>query len=311
MRILIGDSGMLSRTRLEGMVRKWGHEVVSASDGQRAWQLLTGPEPPHAAVLDSAVSGKSGLQVCEEMRVAERERSPYILLLVGPDPKEDVLRAAEENADDYLVKPFEPNELRLRLRAAQRVVDLQSQVAEAQEALRAGTIRDSLTGLLNRMAVCDCLGRELERAGRENSPLGVAVANLDYFKCLNDTCGRLVGDRVLREVGTRLASGVRPYDVVGRYAGDEFIVVLPRLEEAAAAGVAERIRSCVAAPPSIITNGKAKVTVSVGMVVCANPSAKVAEALLTAAEAASQRAKVGGRNCVRLATLTEEEESAA
>ena len=139
---------------------------------KRAWKLLSDPERPCVAVLDCNMPGKDGLQTCDELRAAAYDPSPYTLLLLEPDPKDSLIQAAEAVADDYLIKPFQPSELRARLRAAERVAGLRAELAAAREALARETTHDALTGLLNRETAYDFLRREVARADRGDHAAG-------------------------------------------------------------------------------------------------------------------------------------------
>src|SRR5262245_24684564 len=183
-----------------------------------------------------------GVEVCGKVR--ERTNSPYvyILLLSAKSQREDLVKGMESGADDYITKPFDANELKVRLRAGRRILDLQTQLMNAQEALRDQASRDPLTGIWNRTAIFDAVHRELVRADREGTQLAVVMMDIDHFKQLNDTHGHQAGDAVLREFTRRIAASLRPYDSVGRYGGEEFLVALPGCDQDSAVRHAERLR---------------------------------------------------------------------
>ena len=180
------------------------------------------------------------------------------------------------------------------------VNDLTSQMEKLQQELAAGeetrflATHDSLTGLWNRAGILDILKRELVRARREGTPVGVLMADLDHFKKINDTYGHLAGDAVLREVAQRLQAGVREYDAVGRYGGEEFLIVLPACQEIPVKH-AERLRTLVSAEPIYTDDGAISITMSLG-VAASRSDLFQPEALLRAADAALYRAKRAGRN---------------
>src|SRR4051794_7543035 len=220
MRILIADDSLLSRRLLEETLGGWGYEVVIAADGAEAWNILSGANPPTLAVLDWMMPGYTGPEVCKLVRQRAAEPYTYILLLTSRNEKDDVIEGMDSGADDYLTKPFDQHELKVRLRAGTRIVDLQAQLLATREALREQATRDYLTHLWNRSSIMATLERELTRSAREHSPCGVVLIDLDHFKSINDTRGHFAGDVALRESARRMQNSVRPYDAVGRYGGE-------------------------------------------------------------------------------------------
>ena len=160
-----------------------------------------------------------------------------------------------------------------------------------------------MTGLWNRAAILDILRRELVRAKRGGVSVGIVMADLDHFKRINDTYGHLAGDEVLRESARRMSSSVRLYDSVGRYGGEEFLMILPDCDAFGAKNQTERLRARVCGEPIATSEGSISVTISVG--VCSHNQSKDAEFAIRAADAALYRAKNGGRNRVELATSAE------
>src|ERR1700687_5676525 len=184
MRILIADDSIVSRHLLEATLRKWGYEVMVACDGAEALELLQREDAPALIILDWMMPGITGLEVCRRIRQRGSEPYIYILLLTSKSQKEDLIEGMEAGADDYITKPFDQNELQVRLRAGTRLVDLQSQLLSAREALRDQATRDSLTRLWNRSHILEVMQRELARGQRENTSLGVILLDLDHFKVI-------------------------------------------------------------------------------------------------------------------------------
>ncbi|MEO7653106.1 MAG: GGDEF domain-containing protein, partial [Bryobacteraceae bacterium] len=191
-------------------------------------------------------------------------------------------------------------ELKVRLRAGRRILDLQSQLISAQEALRDQAARDPLTGIWNRNALFDAFRRELARAERESKPLSIVMADLDYFKNLNDTYGHMAGDAVLREATRRMSLSIRPYDDIGRYGGEEFLIILPGCDQSSGACQAERLRAAVGSEPFDTSEGSIHITCSLGVASTSTPRPADIEALIRNADAALYRAKHNGRNRVEL-----------
>ena len=220
----------------------------------------------------------------------------YILLVTAKDDAEDVVTGLEAGADDHLTKPFDRSELRARLRVGRRILTLQKGLIQAREELRFQATHDVLTGIWNRGALLDLLQREIERARRSQSPTGLLMLDLDHFKTVNDTYGHLAGDVVLREVARRISEVVRSYDLVGRYGGEEFLVVLPGCDKDRALQSAERIRSVIAENPVLAAGAEILVTASIGVTVT-TVSTVAEKEILAIADTALYQAKSAGRNC--------------
>jgi len=305
MRVLIADDDLVTRRLLTAALTKWGYEVTPADNGDEAWQVLQAVDAPRLAILDWMMPGMNGVDLCRKLRGRGADQYTYILLLTGKSTKQDVIDGLDSGADDYLTKPFDTQELKVRLRTGQRLLDLMSQLVAAREDLRVQATCDSLTGLLNRSAIIDTLTRELIRAEREAMPLAVVMADIDHFKQINDTHGHPVGDVVLRAAAQSLRATVRPYDSVGRYGGEEFLVVVPGCSVNCAAGQADRLRAAVMQQPVDTPGGLIRSTMSFGVAVCTLERRINAVDLIRIADAALYRAKRAGRNCVELGNPSE------
>jgi len=297
MRVLIAEDDTVSRRLLQAMLTKWGYEVLVARDGAEAWQVLSQDDSPNLAILDWMMPNIDGVELCRRARQLRGRGYVYIILLTAKGRKEDVIEGIEGGADDYLVKPIHAGEFRARLRAASRILDLQTQLLAAQEALLEQATHDPLTGLWNRPAVFAALERDLARASRENSPVGVLMADLDHFKRVNDTFGHDIGDEVLRQAADRMHSVIRAYDTLGRYGGEEFLIVAPGCTVDTAASLGERIRLAIAKQPILAGETPLTVNISLGAAACNNGSTQAAT-LVQAADQAMYKAKNAGRNRV-------------
>lgn len=301
MRVLVAEDDSVLRRMLESFLGKWGYKVVVAKDGAEAWQILQGEDAPRLALLDWVMPGMDGVEVCRKVRKRVAQPYIYILLLTAKKDNFDVIDGLESGADDYLTKPFNPEELKVRLRTGKRILDLEDHLVAAREAMYFKATHDALTGLWNRAAILDILTRELSRARRQPAPLGILLADLDRFKSVNDTCGHLAGDEVLQKVARRMLASVRAYDAIGRYGGEEFLIVLPGCDESSTRDKAEQLRAVLDGRTVETAAGPLRVTLSIGVLSTDVWCEGDADALLRAADVALYRAKAAGRNRVEVA----------
>ena len=304
--VLIAEDDPLFRRILERWFQQWDYRVMAVENGLDAWEVLQREDAPQLAILDWMMPGIDGIELCR--RIRSRDQSPYryVLLLTAKDDKQDVITGLEAGADDYLTKPFDVDELRARVRAGKRILDLQAALIHAQDDLQSAALHDSLTGLWNRGAILDLLRREVCRRQRTGDALGVMMVDIDYFKKINDTHGHLIGDAVLQEVTRRLAVDVRPYDAVGRYGGEEFLIVFPGCNMPDLLVGAERLRHCIADQPIETSVGQIPVTLSLGLASVEQGENEIlgCESFLQRADAALYAAKARGRNRVETAAAS-------
>ena len=304
--VLIAEDDPLFRRILERWFQQWDYRVMAVENGLDAWEVMQREDAPQLAILDWMMPGMDGIELCR--RIRSRDQSPYryVLLLTAKDDKQDVITGLEAGADDYLTKPFDVDELRARVRAGKRILDLQAALIHAQDDLQSAALHDSLTGLWNRGAILDLLRREVCRRQRTGDALGVMMVDIDYFKKINDTHGHLIGDAVLQEVTRRLAVDVRPYDAVGRYGGEEFLIVFPGCNMPDLLVGAERLRHCIADQPIETSVGQIPVTLSLGLASVEQGENEIlgCESFLQRADAALYAAKARGRNRVETAAAS-------
>lgn len=306
MKILIAEDDPVSRRLLEAKLVKWGYDVVVTCDGDEALKALRTKDAPKLAILDWMMPGVDGVEICGMMRREAREPYIYIILLTALHRDEDLVAGMEAGADDYITKPFMANELRVRLRAGRRIIDLQNELINAREALRVKATRDPLTGLWNHEEILRIMGLELSRAGRERGHVSVIMADLDLFKKVNDTHGHMAGDAVLRLTARRMLSLVRDYDYIGRYGGEEFLLVLPGCDGEWARILADRLCQSIGGDRMDISEGMLPITISLGVATTCKGRKSDVNSLLQAADMALYRAKENGRNRVEIAPDKEE-----
>lgn len=309
MRILIAEDDAMSRLILQKAVQKIGHDCLVAEDGLTAWQLYQ----QEALTIDALISdwmmpGLDGLELCRRVRAAPTAAYPYIILLTALSDREHVFAGLEAGADDYLAKPLDRAELQVRLIAADRVTSLYRRLAERQaeverlnRQLFAQARRDPLTGLRNRLQLREDLDALQAQNARSHAGYSIVALDIDHFKRYNDTYGHPAGDEALCAVANVLASGGRDGDLVYRYGGEEFLVLLPEATLDGAVVAAERLCRAIAAlalphvgnPPTCV------VTSSAGVAGWA--MGRPAAAILKAADDALYAAKAAGRNRVMAA----------
>ena len=298
-RVLVIDDSPVYQRLLAGQLRDWGYEVTVAVSAAEGWKILEQPSSPNLVLLDWIMPGMDGVELCRKVRAQKcSDLYVYMILVTSKENRADLLKAMEAGVDDYLVKPFDEQQLKARLLVGQRVVALQRELIEAQESMHRATTYDGLTGLLNRQEIVEFLRRELVRSEREKKPVTIILADIDLFKMVNDQLGPLAGDEVVKEVGRRLRSRLRAYDGVGRYGGEEFLLVLPGCDLTSALIRADQVRSFVSSKP-IETSAKPRtVTVSMGVAVATGNAEADIQLLLNQADAGLFKAKRNGRNRV-------------
>lgn len=299
MRILIAEDDVTSRAMLTAVLRKWGYEPVVTENGVQALAAAQQPDAPTLMLLDWNMPEMDGLEVVRRIRAVERPTPPYIIMLTSKSDKESVVAGLEAGASDYISKPYDSLELRARLKVGQRLLELQANLVDVRDELAHQAMHDHLTGAMNRRAILAALSRELARAKREHGGLSIGMCDVDHFKNVNDTHGHMVGDEVLCGLVHLLQSSLRDYDYVGRWGGEEFVLIVLGVTEDNGGRPYERTRTIVAASSIPTTAGTVSLTVSIGAAVW--NGADTVDELLAAADRALYQAKDQGRNRVCLA----------
>ena len=299
MRILIAEDDLTSRTMLAGIVKKWGYEAVAVPDGEAAWETLRKEDAPQLAILDWNMPGMNGLDVCRRLRELDRAEPPYIIFLTSRSEKGSIVEGLEAGANDYVIKPYNNEELWARVRVGQRLLEMQTATNNAKKALAHEAMHDSLTGVLNRCAILESLEKEISRTMRQGALLSIGMIDIDHFKQVNDRYGHQTGDEVLCGFVRIIQESLRDYDLIGRYGGEEFLVVAPGSSGVEEDGLYERLRDHVAGQGIATRSGPVSVTVSIGVAVATGTGS--VDDLLAAADSALYRAKNEGRNRVAYA----------
>ena len=310
MRILIADDDNVSRRRLEKFLEGMDYDVLSCKDGLEAWETIQSENAPHLLVLDWMMPRMDGLEICRQVRKLDKEPYTFILLLTSKNETNDIVKGMEAGADDYITKPFNQNELSVRLRAGRRIVELNEELLGMRDILQKETIHDELTGLYNRRYMTEILEKELASALRYKTDLSCLLFDLDFFKDVNDTFGHAFGDLVLREFSACLKRVARKTDIPIRYGGEEFMLLLTNTDIEGAKHVAENVRSACEALKFDDGNNSTTATVSIGAASINYHKLLESKELIALADKALYRAKAEGRNRVKVYTREPFEQSA-
>jgi len=296
-KILVADDDAISRMIMERMLRQIGYEVTSAENGRDAMEKLLDKDGPRLALLDWMMPELDGPQVCHQLRTMHGRPYVFVVLLTSKDSREDLVAGLDAGADDYLIKPCNPAELKARLRTGHRILRLEDTLVAAREDMRFRATHDALTSLWNRGRILEFLHSALQ----SSESASILLCDIDHFKRINDLHGHLTGDAVLREVAARLRGAVRADDAIGRYGGEEFLIVLNGCDAKRLPDRAEQIRRAIAEGDPIM-DGATAVSVSIGAIALDQENISLPiEAILSLSDAALYQAKAEGRNRVVIA----------
>jgi two-component system cell cycle response regulator len=306
MKILLADDDTVSRRMMERALQQCGYKVVTASNGREAVEILSQADSPRLALIDWVMPELDGPAVCRIIRDRHDEAYVYMTLLTSKESKEDIVAGLSSGADDFLTKPCNAEELKARLRTGHRILELEDKLVAAREEMRFKATHDSLTSLWNRGAIIALLKSELHRSMRTRKPLSILLCDIDHFKLVNDLHGHNAGDDVLQQVACRLLKSVRSYDAVGRYGdsvgrygGEEFLLLLSDCDATQIINRAEHVRTSIASHPCGTQGGPISITLSIGaMTVTDWDNSLTLEPLLNQVDIALYRAKSEGRNRV-------------
>jgi diguanylate cyclase (GGDEF)-like protein len=287
------DNVEVIRARLEAS----GYQVESAADGEEALDRVR-QRPPDLILLDVMMPRIDGMEVARRIKADETLPFIPIIMQTALDTVEHKVEGLGAGADDYVTKPINFAELEARVKSMLRIKVLQDELARANDELRRMAVTDSLTGLHNRRNVELLLHDMFEHSVRLHEPLACAMFDLDHFKSVNDTYGHQAGDAVLQQLAGILKASAREIDKVGRYGGEEFIILLPGTVLDAAVTFAERTRQQVESHTFTFEGGSLRRTLSCGVAAFPHPRISHREALVKAADDALYVAKGLGRNRV-------------
>jgi len=301
--ILIADDDIVSSKILEKNLKNWGYKVIITKDGQEAWIILQ-KRKISLAILDWMMPKIDGIEICQKLRSNRRKHYTYIILLTSKDQKKDIIKGLNSGADDYIKKPFEIQELQARLKTGIRVIELEEKLINAKKEFEKLATKDSLTDLWNRRRMLEILEKEIHRSQRDKKPVATIMADIDRFKSINDSFGHNIGDQVLLEISKRLRQCIRDYDEIGRYGGDELLIVLTNRNLKNAAIVAERLKKTISDRKIRTDKGLLTVTISLGVTSSEKHTKYSSDCMILASDKALLEAKEMGRNHVCARKLT-------
>lgn len=301
MRVLLVNDDVVARLLVSRQLMSLGYEVLQVADADEAWSAFKRTDGANVILVDWAIRGLSGSALCQRMRAYDGPNSAYIIALVSSQDGNQRELALDAGCDDYLLKPVDLVELRLRLRNAARVADMRRRLQEAESQVCEEASHDRLTGLWNRAAILQFLAGQFARSSRDGVSMAVAVVNLDHFAEYNESNGREAGDALLRHVATRMRNAVRPYDWLGHTEGDSFLIIAPDCTLSNGFAMCERLRALIAEVTTQFSGSGSGVTASFGLATSAESGVTNEDALLRSAESALFQAKQNGRNRVESA----------
>jgi two-component system chemotaxis family response regulator WspR len=294
------------------MVRQALEEIPGIKSIQEAADGLEGLSALSRAYCDLVITDVTmprldGFKLVSAIRQNPQLKDIMVIVLSSRDDSVDKIKGLTIGANDYVTKPFEQGELQARITVMLKMRDLQEELQRKNQAMEEANLKlallanqDGLTGIPNRRYFFERFEVEFRRAQRLKAPLGLLMMDIDHFKSFNDTYGHLAGDEALRAVAGVIMEGIRTYDMVGRYGGEEMIAFLPETDREGSLLVAERLRSAVEAC-EVLPAGEARdkpvgLTVSIGVACWPEIAVKELNELVDAADNALYRAKTGGRN---------------
>jgi diguanylate cyclase (GGDEF)-like protein len=301
MRILVVDDHKTFGQALSGTLARLGHEPKLIESSAAALELID-REDWRLVIADWVMPEIDGPELCRRIRSVKRHQYTYIMMATSPTDGLDRLQALAAGADDFLTKPVDLEELSVRLAIAGHILDVQADLEEKNARLVEIANLDPLTGLANRRRLSEGIDAAVS-ASAVCAPCSVLALDVDHFKSYNDEFGHLAGDEILRIVAATLSANTRSGDLVTRFGGDEFIILLPGVDRAAAEKVAESLRVAIESRDW----PHRAVTASFGIATAANSTASAEiSALLSFADRALYRSKQCGRNRVTHASSCEQ-----
>ncbi len=267
MKILVVDDSALERLAIEGPLSTVDdYEVIALDNVKAAQNILEQDDTVRFVITDWVMPEIDGLAFVHWIRSANLTSYVYVILLTSRQDTDDIEEGLNAGADDYIKKGCKPKELLARVAVGKRILNLEENLRRASERLKHQVLIDDLTELKNRRAIYQIGRQEIARANRDQSALSILFLDIDKFKNINDTYGHLAGDEALKLTAHLLQENIRDYDMAGRWAGDEFIVLLPNTNVEEAAALGERVLQAFNRKAMLLKNGSQLIlNVSIGL----------------------------------------------
>jgi len=299
MRILLSEHDLLLGNLVESVLAKWGHSVSTARNVNEVWSTFYEQDRPNLMVLDWAMPDMDGVELCRRIRGRTDEAYVYILMLCESEASADVAAGINAGADDYIVRPFDARQLKIRLRAGQRILDLKAQLAESERKLAFQSTRDAITGAWNQAVVLDFLKGEVNRARRHWTSLAVILASLDGLVEIRDKWGNPAYETAAKDFVARLRASIRSYDILGKHGEGDYLLILPGCSAEQAQAVFKRSTHVVDGAPFHTKAGTAELCVRLGVAGITNEQGIDASILVRSAEASLEKSKAAARKQVQ------------
>ncbi len=291
-KVLVVDDSRLNRRLLSEILEEAGFDSDEAGNGQEALDRARS-DTPDLILMDIMMPGMDGFEACGLMKEDPVLHEIPVIMVTAKTEGADIKRALDLGAFDYIRKPIDEDEVIARVQSALRY-------RRQQELLREMATKDSLTGLYNHRMIMELFEKALSRQERAGQGIAFVMTDVDHFKAINDTYGHQAGDAVLRQLAKVLVESVRDGDLVGRYGGEEFAIVLSDLSRDDTTGLCERIRAAVEEREFQTDRGTVRATLSVGACWMVPARDSGTRPFITKADEALYRAKDLGRNRVEL-----------
>jgi len=264
LKVLVADDSAVYRKLVEQAFTDANYSLLVARSGQEAIDLIS-EHFPAIVITDWVMPDLTGIELCQRIRAGSQNPYTYVIILTSVSEKENVVKGLAAGADDYLTKPFHPEELLARVEVGRRLVELHRQVGAKNRLLEELALTDSLTCLPNRRAIDEWAPRQLSGAARHGFPFWVVMADLDNFKSVNDSSGHDAGDKVLKRFAEILKTNSRRSNICGRIGGEEFLFILTHADKENVVSVVERVRRQFEEQDFFFGNRVVKVTASFGI----------------------------------------------